>query len=316
MKNLLMGLFVLLPACTAPYRPPTERPPDEWMGESGWRVQSANVRVFEGTRRAGDELLEYPGEFTRTAVVLETARTRDAFGHDFIIPGGTALFAMNFTLKSGQAIDPIEWCGVLPHGVDGKQKGSDTACLFWEAPTRARYTQDHRDGGFGFHPRMVGGTGGVAGPVPRIRVQPVDFGVEIVSRVRVIKVDERQVELETVMSDGQSEERTESRTIRWDGSGRASYKNVIGQFDLTASDEYSSVQFTQVAADPDAPIVRVCVDSTGGITGEPQIERSSGNVRLDGVTANIARKGRYAPGRGNDGADCYRFRVKVELRRP
>jgi hypothetical protein len=314
-KNLAVALLTVLAGCTAPYRPPTVTPPEEWMGSSGWTVKSDGIKVLEGVRREGDVLLEYSMTFARTAVVLETVQTHNPYGHDFVIPAGTKLFAMNFTLKGGQAIDPIEWGAVLPHGVDGKQKGSDTVCVFWETPTRARYKRDDREGGVAFNPHMVV-AGGVAGPVPRIEVQPVDFGVEIVSRLRVVKIDEKQIELETVMSDGSSEERTESRTLRWDGGGKASYENVIGQFNLTASDGYSSVQFAQVAPDPTLPIVRVCVDSTGALMGNPQIEMSSGNVRSDTAAINIARRGRYTPGSGNDGVDCFKFRVKFELRRP
>src|SRR5689334_14468214 len=137
-KFLVVSLLVLLPACATPYRPPTEQPPEEWTGASGWTIQAEYVKVHEGTHRTGEVLLEYPLKMTRTAVVLETVQTKSAYGRDFIIPEGTKLFAADFKLSGGQAINPIEWCAVLPHGVDGKQKGSDTACLFWESPTQAR----------------------------------------------------------------------------------------------------------------------------------------------------------------------------------
>jgi hypothetical protein len=309
--RLVISVLILLPGCTTPYRPPTERPPEEWMGGSGWTVHAERVKVFEGVRAPGDVLLEFPMSFTRTGVLLETVQTRDGYGNDFIIPAGTKLFAMNFTLKGGQAIDPIEWCAVLPDGVDGKQEGSDTACLFWETPDRVLYKQDHRTGGFAFNPRMVGSSG-VIGPMPRIRVQPVDFGVEIVSRLRVVSVDPKRVELETVLSDGTSAERTDRTTLEWNSTGKARYENVIGPFDLTASRGYSSVQFTQVVPEPGLPIVRVCVDSTGALSGEPEIATSSDSTAWDAAAINIAREGRYTPGGGNDGADCFKFRVNLQ----
>jgi hypothetical protein len=313
-KFLAISLVVLLPACATPYRPPTEPPPEEWTGESGWTVQAENVRVRdEGGHHPGDVLLEYPVKMRRTAVVVETVQTKNAYGRDFILPEGTKLFAANFKLTSGQAIDPIEWCAVLPHGVDGKQKGSDTACLFWESPTRARYKQDYRDGGFAFHPRMITANG-MEGPVPRIKVQPVDFGVQIVSQLRVVRFDKKSVQLEEVLSDGAFESRIDSHSLRWDSNRKASYKDVVGEFELTASETYSSVQFAQLRRAPAPPIVRVCVDSAGALSGEPQIVVTSGRAQLDTAAIDIAKKGRYAPGQGNDGADCFKFKVRFDLR--
>jgi TonB family protein len=57
--------------------------------------------------------------------------------------------------------------------------------------------------------------------------------------------------------------------------------------------------------------VRVCVDERGVRQGEPTIEKSSGNDRLDLGAVNIARHGRYA--RSVQGVmpvgNCYRFKI-------
>jgi hypothetical protein len=86
--RLVISVLILLPGCTTPYRPPTERPPEEWMGGSGWTVHAERVKVFEGVRAPGDVLLEFPMSFTRTGVLLETVQTRDGYGNDFIISRG------------------------------------------------------------------------------------------------------------------------------------------------------------------------------------------------------------------------------------
>ena len=229
-NRLAITLTVLLEGCATPYRPPTEPPPAEWTGDSGFEVQADTIKVYEGARRPRDVLIEYGVQFRRTAVVLETVQTKDAYGRDFILAEGTKLFATNFTLTSQtgvwgnkqlrQSVDPIEWCAVLPHGVDGKQADSDTACLFWESPTQARYMQDFRNGGYRFNPEFIG-TAGMPGPVPKIKVQPVDFGVAIVAQVRLVKVNAKRVELEVVMSDGTSERRTELNTLTWRDGAKA-----------------------------------------------------------------------------------------------
>jgi TonB family protein len=281
------------------------------------------VKVHEGTRRPGDVLIEYGLKPRRTAVVVETVRTKSAYGKDFIIPEGTRLFAENFTLvtregwagqkQNKQAIDPIEWCAVLPHGVNGKQAGSDTACVFWEGPTQARYMQEFGNGGFGFRPRMFG-TSGMPGPVPKIKVQPVDFGVEIVSQLRVAKVSSKRVELEVVLTDGTSEQRVDQATLAWKDGQKVSYQDAIGQFEVAASEGYTSVEFRETAssaATRGQPVLRVCVDSSGALNGEPQIATSSGNAQLDEAALQVAKKGHYTADKGQTGSHCFKFRVEI-----
>jgi hypothetical protein len=256
-KGVALLVLVTLQACATPYRPPTEQPPEEWTGDAGWEVLAATIKVNEGTRRPGDTLMEYEVRPRRTAVILETVQTKTAYGKDFILPEGTKLFAENFTLVSytgvwgnkrvEQAIDPIEWCAVLPHGTDGKQKGADTACLLWETPTQARYQQQYRDGGFAFSPRMTT-TSGMPGPVPKIKVQPVDFGVQILSKVRISRMSSKRIELEFIRTDGTSEQQIELRTLDWKEGRKASYGNIAAQFDLTASEDYTRVELVESAS--------------------------------------------------------------------
>src|SRR5437588_288895 len=92
------------------------------------------------------------------------------------------------------------------------------------------------------------GTSGMPGPVPKIKVQPVDFGVEIVSQLRVAKVSSKRVELEVVLTDGTSEQRVDQATLAWKDGQKVSYQDAIGQFEVAASEGYTSVEFRETAS--------------------------------------------------------------------
>jgi outer membrane biosynthesis protein TonB len=65
-----------------------------------------------------------------------------------------------------------------------------------------------------------------------------------------------------------------------------------------------------------ASYVRVCVDAHGLRHGEPQLERSSGDVDLDGSALNMARHGRYARSLQGDVPvpNCYHFRIVFQIK--
>ncbi len=249
--------IVTLCGCATSYQPPTVPPPADWTGASGWEKVPGTEKYFEGARRHGDVLIEETLRPRRTGLVTAEARTKTAYGKEFIIPKGTKVWAENFTLvhRSGwagqkevqQAIDPIEWCAVLPNGPDGKQEGSDTVCLFWEGPTQARWMQEYRNGGFGYLPRQYG-TSGMQGPVPAIEDSSVDLGVEIKWQLRIARLDNSRLEIESVWSDGTSAQR--------DGPEVSEYwrKSKLLTFELgdntklafVASDDYSNVEFKRI----------------------------------------------------------------------
>jgi periplasmic protein TonB len=64
--------------------------------------------------------------------------------------------------------------------------------------------------------------------------------------------------------------------------------------------------------------VRVCVDATGRLTGDPAIAQSSGSVRLDEGALKLARAGsgryRATTEDGRAVSSCYPYRVRFELR--
>ena len=256
--RLTVILTVLgLQACATSYRPPTEPPPPEWTGESGWEIVAGSQKNYEGLRREGDVLIEYVLKPRRTGTVVDTARTKTAYGKDLIIPKGTRVFAENFTLvtqggwagnqQNKQMIDPIEWCAVLPRGTDGKQSGSQGVCLFWESPTQARYMEDYAIGGFGYDPEMYG-TSGMPGPVPQIDASPVELGVEVRSQLRIVQLDDKRIEIQEFLTDGSSEKRkSRDRPMLWRGQKMLSLEYAGIKYECIASDDYRSVQLKRVA---------------------------------------------------------------------
>ena len=260
MRNALIAVSAVLwlQACATQYLPPTQPPPPEWTGASGWDVAPGSQKTYEGTRGNGDVLIEYVLKPRRTGTVVEAVQTKSAYGKDIIIPKGTRVFAENFTLvtQAGwagqkqveQSIDPIEWCAVLPRGIDGKQAGSQGICLFWEGPTQARYMEDFATGGFGYAPTMYSTTG-MPGPVPQIDATPVDLGVEVRSQLRIVRLDDKRIEIQEVLTDGSAEKQQgRERRVYWRGQKTLSFEYAGAKFEVVAADDYRSVQFKRVAS--------------------------------------------------------------------
>ncbi len=251
------SIILVLQACATSYRPPTEPPPPEWIGASGWEIVPGSQKTYEAPRGEGDVFIEYVLKPRRTGTVLDAVRTKSAYGKDLIIPKGTLVFAENFTLvtqggwagneQNKQEIDPIEWCAVLPRGIDGKQSGSQGVCLFWESPMQARYMEDFTVGGFGYDPDMYG-TSGTPGPVPQIDVSPVELGVEVRSQLRIVQLDDKRIEIQEFLTDGSSEkQKGRDRPVWWRGQKILSLEYAGIKYECIASDDYRTVQLKRVA---------------------------------------------------------------------
>jgi TonB family protein len=220
-RQFACALAFGLASCATPYIPPAAPAPPSWMGAHGMERIPGTLQKFDGRRQAGDIILENDVRFVRTGIIAQTVKTSDPYGRDIILPEGTKVYATNYTLsRSGvkQENDPIEWCAVLPDGLNGMQKSSQTVCLFWESALRARYIEDFRVGGFAFAP-FIDGRGdvvGVPGPVPEIIEKPVDFGVTIKSFFRIARIDRSGVRIDYVLSDGSNERLERSLNAPWD----------------------------------------------------------------------------------------------------
>jgi TonB family protein len=89
---------------------------------------------------------------------------------------------------------------------------------------------------------------------------------------------------------------------------------LLGKHQLPATEEYYPSDLRRSGIEG-ATNIRVCVDERGIRQGEPTIEKSSGNDRLDLGALNVARRGRYARAvqGGVPVGNCYRFKIIFEI---
>jgi TonB family protein len=89
---------------------------------------------------------------------------------------------------------------------------------------------------------------------------------------------------------------------------------LLGRNVLPNSADYYPADLRRTGVEG-ATTVQVCVDESGRIQGQPAIEASSGNPRLDQGAIGVARGGHYA--RAMRGAtavsNCYRFRIIFQM---
>ena len=90
---------------------------------------------------------------------------------------------------------------------------------------------------------------------------------------------------------------------------------MIGQNSLPNTEDFYPPDLRRQGIEG-AANVRVCVDTKGVRQGEPTVELSSGNPRLDEGALKIARAGKYA--RATQGempvATCYRFHIGFHMK--
>ncbi|HEX6858874.1 MAG TPA: hypothetical protein VF138_01555 [Caulobacteraceae bacterium] len=222
---------ISLVGCATPYQPPRTPPPAAWDGPFGFEP-SGPPKIFTGVRRAGEPIASVPVRLVRTGLVAETVETRGAYGGPLILPKGAKAYATNYSLAGGYSArpmqgidklpDPIEWCVLLEAGKDGKQAESETVCLFYETPMRARYMETFDKGGFPIQPLIIG-TSGVPGPIPTFEEQPVDFG-PLRQELQIREIKNGRMELDIVLTDGKGRrifdrQRTNgSAAFKWGGA--------------------------------------------------------------------------------------------------
>jgi periplasmic protein TonB len=94
------------------------------------------------------------------------------------------------------------------------------------------------------------------------------------------------------------------------GDSAAPPVRVLGKHQLPDAEEFYPPELRRLGVEG-ATYVRVCVDGAGVRQGDPRIEQSSGNTRLDEGAVNVARHGRYARSVQGDTPvpNCYHFRI-------
>ena len=89
---------------------------------------------------------------------------------------------------------------------------------------------------------------------------------------------------------------------------------VVGRNRLPNTEDYYPPDLRREGVQG-ATDVRVCVDGNGVRQGDPVVERSSGNARLDLGAVNVARHGSYARALQGDTPmpNCYGFRIVFRI---
>lgn len=326
LKRLLLIVVLGISGCATPYIPPTVPPPALWDGEAGWQVDAHSLRVSEGSKRVGEVIVEHDAQLRRTGLIKETVRLKNAYGTDMIIPEGAKAFATNFTLTTGprqvrQNIDPIEWCAVLPRGIDGNKPGAQTVCILWENEQRARYNEDYRVGGFVFLPVLS--PSGMPGPVPKIEEAPVDFGARFTRRLRVAAMTNETVTLELLYHDGTNSSGAEAETYNWKPDGTLLYEIGEDALVLTPAADRKTVDVRLRAPLPRriaANVVEYTVPlellvGTHGFVKEARVLQSSGRPNVDETAIKLAKDSmKLEPFMENDRRVEKRGRFLVKVR--
>jgi hypothetical protein len=169
-----------LSACATPYVPPAAdmKPPPLWAGTVEIVPVDGPPTGLVGVKKLGDAVFQQKLDVSRQGKITEEIRYKDPFGKDIIVPKGTPVHAQQMSVTRTTSYNyvptsrvdlnadnnPIEWCFKIP---------TETACIFWEGETRARYVgmiELSQRRFLGFQPS------GMVGPMPKIVEGPNAFG--------------------------------------------------------------------------------------------------------------------------------------------
>jgi hypothetical protein len=249
LKHLKVGAAcfsaALLVSCATNYIPPADdlKPPPLWAGTVELVPASEAIEFRSGVRRNGDWFQKVATKMSREGRIVDEIRYKSPFGKEIIIPANTPVHAMqmsvtqtisyNYVRQSSTNLNannnPIEWCYSIL---------ADTACIFWEGETRARYVtmvpiSQRRL--IGFSPT------GMIGPMPNIVEGNGDFGGPILATQKLADISDTGFSIVSTLKDGREEEKSlgQKRVISWAGSDRVTLelytfkavKNAQGKID-------------------------------------------------------------------------------------
>jgi|GEM_PF-5103201 len=234
MKGQLVLLCILtIGACATPYVPPSKQshPPQLWSGVATIARLPTSPVFVPGVKRQGDVLFEEHSDATRQGTIQVEIKYRDPFGKEITIPKDTPVHGEQFSLirsyhnpskpngreNLNEQNDPIEWCYKIP---------TETACIFWESETRARYINM-----YALSQRLIIGVNasGMIGPMPVIAEGPANFGGPIVHKMVLTRIDDTGVEITPRLKDGSEVERDFGNKISlaWQSQGELTYENFV-----------------------------------------------------------------------------------------
>lgn len=305
---ILRTIALLAALCCAQHAiadEPEARLPSMWDGPHGWQLDDSSIQVNEGTQPAGAILIEQGVQLVRTGTLKREVGVKTPSGR-VRIPEGTKAFATNITSASWHSLNPIEWCFVLPDGRDRNQSKAETVCISWHDQHRSRYHTDV-DSGLFFLPRAA--RGWTTSEIPRVEEGPVDFGAPLTEQIRLVKLTDKDVTLETLLSDGTNVGGAKVTTREWSSSGTLTYFSGTHSVSLTKTADNQAVEVRRLPDTDDPPIqvtaYTLVVDllvRTDGTVKEARVAQSGGKPKLDqAAVAHMEDSWKLVPGTDKKG---------------
>lgn len=232
-------------ACATDYVPPPKHltPPPLWAGSAEPDSIRRELDFHPGIKRSGDWLQKTSATLYREGRIVDEIRYKSPFGKEIIIPANTPVHAQQLSVSRTTSYNympvrtdnlnalnnPIEWCYSIP---------ADTACIFWEGETRARYI-----GMVALSQRNLIGfsAAGMIGPMPNIVEGDADFGGPLVAFQRIVDINDEGFSIMSTIKDGRQEEKEVKKksVILWQGRNQVELdfmyikpvKNAEGKID-------------------------------------------------------------------------------------
>jgi hypothetical protein len=206
------------------------------MGKADIVPLPETLKTQEGELAEGGAFLSFGVDRSRTGVIQSDILFKGAYGGDQVIPAGTKVYGVQYSLMTGSTYtpmtnanrlyNPIEWC-------TAPEKGT-VQCLFWQNETQVKVIDAY---GPALIETMITPSG-MPAPMPLILEQDVDFGVTVSMDFRVERLRRNHISIAAAMtrSDGSSR-RMDQRNIPWNAERKAIAEFFGGKFEFTAQGE-------------------------------------------------------------------------------
>jgi hypothetical protein len=252
----LFAILVLgstLAACATNYTPPADdvRPPPLWSGDVEIVPSATPVEFRLGVLRNGDWFRKVPTQISRQGRIVDEIRYKDPFGKEVVIPANTPVHAKqmsvtqttsyNYVRQSSVNLNgnnnPLEWCYSIP---------AESACIFWEGETRARYISMGKLSQrqlVGFSPT------GMIGPMPNIVEGDADFGGPIVLSQKLANITDVGFSIQATIKDGREEEKSigQDRVVTWAGRNEVTLEALTFKAVRDGDGKINAVEIVEAA---------------------------------------------------------------------
>ncbi|MGK0443209.1 MAG: hypothetical protein ACJA1U_000131 [Bermanella sp.] len=246
---ILSALFIS--GCAAPYKPPTEKAPQNWYGKTGFLYEKKTLKIINREPKEGDIVLTSKVHLRRTAEITDGVVFRSAFGSEMLFSAGTAIWAEQYSVfkakrnepeykNQQEENNPIEWCGFV-NGGSIHIPESELYCMFWEAPNEARYVRGYGSKlGASHIPRSISSKGGTLGPVPNFIEKDIKLDETFTVKIFVDKINKIGVKFKEDISNGSYVVSSNYFYLKWADSNLVNRDGL--KLSVFASDNYTALK--------------------------------------------------------------------------